>query len=386
MTTARRRPHMPPWQYDPPPPPPPPDGPRAMCEGLMVRDQTQARQNKWAGTYRSYVVQCYWGPPDPNATAYVAKCGNMQSAPGDPINPDVVAALAVEDSYAKANGYKIRLRIYNGLQAPDFAKRVNGFAPLSWLAKDFSTNTVRPVGTIGPFWRTDYQTLYDDFLMKLGAAIEPLTSICEVTISGTMTVFAEIMLKQWAYQDRATIVNAGYTYEQEMAAFQQNLDSHKAAFNSIGVASCIAANPFQHFDPVHGGQNVDTATTLTMLDAMATTLGRFTVWGNNSIGNNARNDPTYTQMYDYMKARRSTTLAFPIGLYFQTETVAKMAGDSPPSDPYNTTLWALDHEALSMEMPSGATTSTLIPTLSVAQCDTLNALFHTKYNALFPGG
>jgi hypothetical protein len=366
---------LPVWKGSLPPVQTWPDGaPQAYTVGLMARDSGSARTPAVLSKIRSYVVEVDWA--------------DAQPAQGGPISAATISQLSSEAAYASTNGLRIRVRIFAGIKAPEWAKTVGGFTPLPWNVKNQNTGVVGSAGTVGPWWRSDYIALFDDFLTKFAAALAPhVPTICEVTQSGLMTLYAEPLIHQWEYQDPNTIIAAGYTVDLEFAAFKEANQAYADAMCPIGVATSLAVNPFQKFDPSkanHYTPSVDL--TLWMIDLFCSQLGRFAVLENNSLVDPiGKRGPRYQTIYEYMVARRARTVPFPVGLSFQTAALPRMQNQLLGSTPYGTAAMAASWKALSVEMPGGwtnpstASDGSIIPAVTQEQADALNAQFAVNY-------
>jgi hypothetical protein len=381
---TKRRIAAPPWRGNlTPKKVTPPGSPLGYAVGLMARDSKNARLASVTPLIKSFVPELDWN--------------TAQNTAGGPITASAISYLQGEATFAQTHNFKMRLRIFSGVYAPNFAKSVGGFTPLDWYVPNQNTGVVSSAGTVGPWWRADYQALYIDFLSKLADVLEPLLPYyAEVTQSGLMTLYAEPLVHSWDYQDPAVIVARGYTIDNELAAFAQVNQAHVDIFSSMGLASSLSLNPFNMFDPTPSNGkhwNASDSTTYYMLDEFCNRLGRFAVIANNSLANpiGARGI-RYENMYNYMIARRARVTPFPVGMMFQTAAMARMFDNLLGATPLLTAQMAQGWGALSVEMPSGwsidqsktssSGVTTTIPGVTQAQADTLNAQLQATYDQL----
>lgn len=122
----------------------------------------------------------------------------LQSTNGGPINStnQLNTVLTKVAAYNQANNtnLQVKVRIFAGIYAPDWAKNIDGWKPVNIC----NTQTTSACGTIGPFWTADYDTAFKNFMTAFANATDsrgytydsdPL--LHDVTISQCMTVFAE---------------------------------------------------------------------------------------------------------------------------------------------------------------------------------------------------
>jgi hypothetical protein len=121
---------------------------------------------------------------------------DLQTTPGGPIvHPNQLdSALTAVTSYnaSHANQLEVKLRVYAGIDAPSWAKTIDGWNPAN---ADTCNNQGSPCGTIGPFWTTDYDNAYKTFMTELAAAYDSQPLLHDVTISQCMTTFAEPFMR-----------------------------------------------------------------------------------------------------------------------------------------------------------------------------------------------
>lgn len=258
---------------------------------------------------------------------------------------DLDACLALGSPYDK-----IKLRIFTGNRAPDWAKAL-GPGPLSWVDDN------QPSGyTIPAWWETAHLAAYDRFIAALAGILKDRRRVIEVTIAGASTAYTEPLLRQIGFApNRPAAMAAGYTEADDVASIKACIDIHHRHMSPLGIVSSLAVNPFQTFTST--GVTTRIQTMIDLLEYQYRVMGRYAVWANYSLGakwgpdGNAvqvRTDFLYPEMYDYL-ARHSAR----VPVQYQTMTMIKMFEKYDPARPDPTVQWAVDHGAISVEMPWG---------------------------------
>lgn len=263
----------------------------------------------------AFVVNVYWK--------------EIQLAPGAEIESDNAIDRALQqvrqlDPELKV---KIKLRIFSGIHAPEWAKNIGGEP---FFVRDPQGGAS---GTIGRFWLDEFGQAYADMQKKLAEQYDGEPEILEVTISRCSTVYAEPFIRGTA--DRANIeafLAAGYTMEADKLCQSEAVDAHQAWQLT---RSSLAFNPWQFIRP-DGTAGADESFTEAMMDYCRQELGDRCVLENNSI----RWPPlagSYPAMYDHIRQ-----LGPPIT--FQT------AAPSRIGDWWQTLNWAIGQGANAVEL------------------------------------
>lgn len=307
--------------------PPPVAGPvlKDPVRGLV--DRAGPARGAFADTVDAFVVRVPWA--------------TIQPTEGGPL--DLTAIDRVLDS-AEARGRAVRLRVTAGVEAPSWAKELDGPA-LPWFADG------EQVGTIGAFWTDSFRDAYADLQRRLKTAYDTDARVREVVVARCTTVFVEPYLRQAESLalNAASLDRGGYTLDRDRRCHREEIDAHRIWQHT---RSYLAFNPYQALDTDRRGTwfaTMDPAFSNEMIDYCRTALGGACVLGNNSL------DPDrpqhYLDMYRHMK-----NAGGPIA--FQTATAAKICEDRDPCPDrlWNATLeLALTYGAGAVELPGGRT-------------------------------
>ena len=161
------------------PPPSPgttaPSGPlKPVLKGLLDREGQPPAP--YLGTaVRGWVVKAYWK--------------DLQPAPGGPLAANNVIDQAVTaaqrlNAQNPSLGLGLKLRVYTGIYAPDWAKSLGG-SPVSVVDPQDQEQ-----GTVGRFWTDDFGRAYADLERKLAERYDNVAEVREVVVSRCTTFFA----------------------------------------------------------------------------------------------------------------------------------------------------------------------------------------------------
>lgn len=272
-----------------------PAGPlKAPLRGLL--DRNGPPPPEFIGTaLQGWVVQAYWE--------------DLQPAPGGPITENNAIDQAINTARDlnrrdPALGLGLKLRVYAGINAPEWAKRLGG-EPI----RASSPQSGR-TGTVGRFWTEPFGRAYDDLMVKLAARYDAVPEVREVVISRCATVFAEPFLRNRGdRQQTQDLLAAGFTVAADETCHRQQIDAHKVWQQT---RSDLVLNPYQDIT-ARGPERQDEAFTEDKMQYCRSTLGARCVLENNSLAS----PPKYPEMYATMKR-----LGPPIA--FQTATPDKV--------------------------------------------------------------
>ena len=167
-----------------------PSGPlKPVLQGLLDRDGEPPSQYIPTAV-RGWVVKVDWK--------------DLQPAQNGPIAADNTIDRAV--AAARKLGVGLKLRIYAGTAAPDWAKALGG-GPVSVVDPQG-----KEPGTIPRFWTGDFGKAYGDLQAKLAAKYDDVPEVREVVVSRCTTFFAEPFLRDKG--DKGSVANmlaAGFT-------------------------------------------------------------------------------------------------------------------------------------------------------------------------------
>lgn len=267
---------------------------KPVLHGLLDRQGPPPAEFVGTATH-GWVVQAFWA--------------DLQPTPAGPISNDNVidrALTAVRQLNGKDPhlGLGLKLRVYAGIHAPDWAKNLGG-APLAASSPQSGQQ-----GTIGRFWTPAFGKAYGDLMDKLAARYDAVPEIREVVISRCTTIFAEPFIRNRGdRQETADLLAAGFTVAADDICHRQQIDAHRVWRET---RSDLELNPYQNIT-ARGRAGRDEAFTEDKMRYCRSTLGRRCVLENNSLGYPTR----YPEMYAAM-----TQLGPPIA--FQTATPKKV--------------------------------------------------------------
>ncbi len=276
----------------------------------------------WQSVVNGFVVNATWA--------------DLQPKKGGPIASHNIIDQAIAATPAHEH---IKLRIWAGEYAPDWAKALDG-GPLP---------TASGLG-IGPWWKHDYMAAYADLQTKLAALYDAVPQIRNVTISGCMTLYAEPLLKDDVNSgtELTALIAAGYTNSKDQNCQQKAIAAH-AVWTTTHQS--FSFNPYSNLNPSTPG--TDEAFTESLMDDCVTTLGKRCSLENNSI-RYPNNPGAYEQMYAHMVADQ---IAYGVAIDFQTATLSKL--NTAPEQGLGAALhWACGGysagvHASSVELPAG---------------------------------
>lgn len=280
------------WRETTPPLPPPPviEEPDAGAAGDLkapiggLIDNRSIPPRSHLQAVQAFVIGVPWADLQP-----------VQSGPIVEDNVIDQALREVRRRNAESPGLdlKIKLRVFAGIHAPEWAKRLGG-KPL-WVTNPQNGDG----GTVGRFWTDEFGRAYEDLQVKLAKAYDDEPEIREVVISRCTTVFAEPFIRNTG--DRATgkaLLAAGFTLEADSRCHQEQIGAHKVWERTRSV---LSLNPYQIVAPGMFGRfrDADNSFTQQMMRYCRAILGDRCILQNNSL----RYPPfeTYAAMYASMQ-------------------------------------------------------------------------------------
>jgi len=258
---------------------------------------------------------------------------DLQPAAGGPIAEQNVIDGAIVR--ARELGMVLKLRVYAGDQAPEWAKQLGG-PPLTLVdPADGGTST------IGRFWTEPFGRAYADFQALLAARYDGVAEIRETVISRCTTVFAEPFIRQTgAGENLTTFGAAGLNDKTDQRCFEEQVDAHDVWKRT---RSDLAVSPYQSVqakaaarDEGRAQRGGDLAIPEQVMRYCRERLGPRCVLENNSLRIELR--AQYEQLYEVMRG-----LGRPLA--FQTATGDKVG------DLAATISRAADLGAASVELP-----------------------------------
>jgi hypothetical protein len=277
-------------------------------------------QSYW-GAVSNHVVEAYWTDLQPSQGGPLAA--------GNAIDQAITQVQSLNAANPGLN-MRLKVRIYAGIHAPDWAKSIGG-APVT-----VTDPTDNKTGTIGRFWLPAFGAAYDDLVQKVAAKYDAVPELLDVTVARCTTVYSEPFIRDASdAASRQALLAAGFSAQADEQCLLSQIDSHKVFART---RSSLAFNPYQHIN-ADGSWSTDEAFTEQAMDYCRSTLGARCVLENNSI-RWPELGSAYAQMYDHM-----ALLGAPIT--FQTATLPRIGSL------LQTLAWAVQKGADSVELPGG---------------------------------
>lgn len=288
---------------------------KAQIGGLIDRSAPPAAA--YASVVDGWVVQANWS--------------DLQPSQGGSITADNVIDQAI--SAARSAGARLKVRVFAGDGAPDWAKTLDG------AAMRICDNSGSPCGTVGRFWTANFRDAYVDLQNKLAVLYDGVDVVREVTIDRCTTLNAEPLLREFNYAPNLTAYrSAGYTLAADEQCQREQVDAHQVWANT---RSSFAFNPYQSIAAT--STSTDEAFTESMMDYCRSSLASRCVLGNNSLRDTSQTTG-YDPMYNAIKARGRP-------IYFQT------AGPQKIRSLANTIQLGIGYGAGMIELPDSYTNS-----------------------------
>ncbi len=195
----------------------PPDGLKEPIVGLLDRQGEPKAGYELSG----WVVKSSWADLQPTAGGPIAEQNEIDDA--------IVRAREL--------GMVLKLRVYAGDEAPEWAKQLGG--PPVPLVDPADGQTF----TIGRFWTEPFGRAYADFQGLLAARYDDVAEIRETIVSRCTTVFAEPFIRQTAAAENlTTYAAAGLNDETDLRCFKEQVDAHDVWKRT---RSDLAVSPYQ---------------------------------------------------------------------------------------------------------------------------------------------
>lgn len=298
-------------------------GLKAPLRGLL--DRHHAPSTSYKSVISGFVVPVSWA--------------SLQPTQGGPI----VHPNAIDNAIkiAAANGQGIKLRVEAGLDAPAWAKTLDGPAVTMKYTAATKAKTGTVAGTVGRFWTAKFAAAYQDLQTKLAAAYDNVPQVRETDITRCQTIFAETYLRDTMDRNNAkALVAAGFTRGLDDVCHNQQILAHQVWKHTL---SDVAFNPYTAIAP-DGSVKLDLAYTLSQMDYCRQVLGARCVLSNHSLADKRITNKNYSTIYAKMRALSSSG-----PFNFQTATAEKIGSFE------KVLSWAGSVGAASVELPTGYT-------------------------------
>jgi hypothetical protein len=162
---------------------------------------------------------------------------------------------------ARRRGLRIRLRIFCGIHAPDFVKRLGGVAlsdPEHKLDAEKSGGVAiwnefsKRGGVTACFWRPEVMDQYEQLMTEVARRYEDAPEVCEVVDSACMTVFAEPFYRAHGNAaSNARLHQAGLNLERDEEAHKRAIQIHDRLFRKTRTSLAVNAWDIVDDSPSH---------------------------------------------------------------------------------------------------------------------------------------
>lgn len=337
--------------------------PRSLVLGLVARTKTAAQDPAMAALINAVVLEIHWRDLQPTGLAA--------------LDSTELSTLVSDLDWAQTQGYKVRLRVFSGAEAP--ANVVTAAGGMSWYNNDNpSKQWLQLADPVPRWWQASYHTAYQDFMTRLASASIVSTTgatvfanhpaLAEICMSLGATDSAEPFIHQFAYAgNRSTALANGWTKELDVATLEAGSSIHASVWNPYSVATYFPFNPWQGINPTTGGSTAaDATTSIALMEDFVSKCLRMAVVANNSLmAPKSVRGTKYETMYNRHITLRAQTVPYPVPIGFQTATLTKHKSEynDPTSDgyqtqpipttPFNTVTMAQQWGATSVELPNG---------------------------------
>lgn len=300
-------------------------GTKPAIQGLLDRQEPPPKSTQ--SVVHAYVVHVNWA--------------DLQPTQGGPI----AANNVIDQAIARVNqpdfaqlGMVLKLRVFAGIGAPDWAKALDG-GPVQVYGDPSDGGGS---GTVGRFWTADFGAAYADLQNKLAAKYDNVPSIREITVSRCTTMYDEPFVRNFAdSRNVANLTAAGYTTAADEQCILDSIAAHKVWTQTT---SDVDFNPMPLIAYPTGRR--DLAFTESVMDQCRTMLGSRCGLENNSLSSSKLINSMYVQMYAHMTALGppiifQTARAKVIGTVSDVLAAAATMGAGSVELPNGYTKWSL---------------------------------------------
>src|SRR5947209_2802990 len=255
-------------------------------------DRTGLPASNWLPVVNGYVVQANWKDLQLTQGADIT--------PGNVIDTEIARLRTFNAQYRGSAGQpplRLKLRVFAGDAAPDWAKNLDGL-PVTVRDADDS----KPAATVGRFWTANFGAAYQDFMTKLAARYDGVPEVRDVVVSRCTLTTAEPFLRMTSDQTSIdNLIAAGFTTAADHTCHQQEVDVHKAVWQR--TTSSVAFTPYQQINPDHT-KTIDEDWTAASIGYCRDQLGPRCVLESNSIKDpSVPRAPNYGPMYNTIQLK-----------------------------------------------------------------------------------
>lgn len=258
------------------------DAVKPVIRGLIDRQGAPPKQELSA--VHAYVVKVNWADLQPTPFGPIAANNAIDQALARVRQPDFAAL-----------GMALKLRVFAGIGAPEWAKTLDGPA-VPYV--DNQPGASVSGGTIGRFWTANFGRAYADLQNKLAAKYDLVPQIREITVSRCSTIFDEPFVRQFGDKSNvAALLAAGYTSAADKQCIVDSIAEHNVWRHTT---SDVDFSPFPLIaDP--GGAR-DLAFPESVMVTCRAELGMRCGLQNNSLSSDKLASSTFQQLYQRMTA------------------------------------------------------------------------------------
>lgn len=195
---------------------------KPLIKGFMLRAAPGMKVIPKRGT-RSTFVPIVSGA---DATLVFAEWNDLQPEKFGKIHENNIIdqALKAVSEWNKKNPkqpVRLRLRVFSGIYAPDWVMAHAGAIQVDYRKKKSSTALLR---STPKFWTLAYQEAWSDLQKKLAAKYDNNPLICDVSISGSMTLHTEVMWRQPGFPYViSNLMKGGLTRENDLTCLRNDI-------------------------------------------------------------------------------------------------------------------------------------------------------------------
>ena len=269
--------------------------PKALVQGVVDRHGPVATKTAFRNVVNAGVISVNWSAIQKNQGG-------------------ALTTGAIDDAIRRAEnaGNLVKLKVYAGREAPNWAKNLDG-APYCL----YDPPNTRTCYSMPRFWTANFRAAYDDLLSKLAARYENNETVTTLQVARCTTMNAEPFLRQAGTSaNRRALLNAGFTVEKDEACLRQQLESHATLFPR--TRSDLAIHPYHRIKSASAFAS-DQDFTRSIMNYCRNVLGTRCVLGHTSLGKRYDAGSPEAQMYRDIEA-----LGAPI--WMQTATMQKLGG------------------------------------------------------------
>lgn len=229
---------------------------------------TMANVDQFPGLFGGIVINATWSQMQPT------QAGAIDFGV---VDADVAAVQAYNDTAANANApLGVKLRIYAGANAPDWAKAIGGPITIYRNPAGCNSQTDTCPLTYGAFWTTPYITAWRAFQQQVAAHYDGNPLIQAVAVTSCASQTDEPFVPAVGPLSKSNMQTAGYSDASEQACLSGAIQDY-AAWKETPID--FTFNTYVKFS----GGGTDAAFTQTVMTACRQSLGSRCVLDNHAL-------------------------------------------------------------------------------------------------------